>query len=116
MKMLRRDARSIAESVDTSGAPNIRYLPSGATIALKEKQVKITQVYIKADTTMLGSISQTASIRGPVDIPVQKANPLRYMNRVPSSLPSGFRENANIHIKAIEPRALRIPPSKYPLT
>lgn len=69
MKMLRRDARSIAESVDTSGAPNIRYFPSGAMIALKEKQVKITQVYIRADITMLGSISHTASIRGPVDNP-----------------------------------------------
>jgi len=113
--MLRMDAKSIAESVDTSGAPNIRYFPSGAMIALKEKQVKITQVYIKADMTMVGLISQTASIRGPVDIPVQKAKPLRYMNRVPSSLPSGFREKANMHIKMMEPIALRIPPSRYPL-
>jgi len=115
MKMLRRDAISIAESVDMSGAPNIRYLPSGAMSALKEKQVKITQVYIKADMTMVGSMSQTASMRGPVDIPVQKAKPLRYMNRVPSSFPSGFREKASMTIKAIDPMALRIPPSKYPL-
>jgi len=113
--MLRRDAMSIVESTDTSGAPNIRYFPSGAMIAAKEKQVKMTQVYIKADMTIVGSMSQTASIKGPVDNPVQKAKPLRYINRVPSSFPSGFREKANIHIRMTDPRTLKSPPSKYPL-
>jgi len=115
MKMLRRDARSIADKVDMSGAPIIRYFPSGAIKALKEKQVKIMQVYMRADTTIDGSMSHTRSINGPVDNPVQNANPFKYRNRVPSSFPSGLREKANIHIKMTDPRALRSPPSKYPL-
>jgi len=73
MKMLRMDARSIADKVDMSGAPNIRYFPSGAMIALKEKQVKIIQVYMRADTTIDGSMSQTRSINGPVDNPKIKS-------------------------------------------
>lgn len=149
MKRLRIEERSIAERVDIRGAPSIKYFPSGAMIALREKQVKMTQVYISAEMTSEGSMSQTASIKGPVLIPEikpkdkqsehvrtritweyqrnvrlvaqnillpeQSANPLRYMNLVPSSFPSVFLENANIHIKTTDPIALNNPPSKYPV-
>lgn len=73
MKMLRIDARSMVESADMSGAPNIKYFPSGAIIALNEKQVNITHVYIRADITIDGSMSQTASIKGPVDKPANNS-------------------------------------------
>jgi len=65
------EAMSIVERTDRSGPPRAKYLPSGAMRALSVKHVKTTHVYSNAEITMLGSISQTASINGPVDNPTK---------------------------------------------
>lgn len=67
--MFRMEAKSMNERAERSGPPNAKYFPSGAMIALIVKQVKMTQVNINAETTMEGSMSHTASIKGPVDNP-----------------------------------------------
>lgn len=66
--------RSIVLRIDIRGAPRAKYFPSGAIIALNEKQVKMTHVYRSALTTIDGFKSQTASIKGPVDIPGKRIN------------------------------------------
>jgi hypothetical protein len=108
--MLKIEAKSIVVRIDNKGPPNARYLPSGAIKALKVKHEKMTQVYIRADITIEGSIDQTDSIKGPVDsptfnigrklkyvhkiklcqlnvLPVQRASPFKYKKRIPSSFP-----------------------------
>ncbi len=67
--MFRIDAINIVLKMLNKGPPNARNFPSRATNALRVKQVKITQVYIKAETTIEGSNSQTRSINGPADNP-----------------------------------------------
>jgi len=115
MKMFRMEARSMVDKIDKSGPPSAKYFPSGAIKALNVKQVKMTQVYIKADTTMDGSRSQTISIKGPVDNPVHKASPFKYMKRIPSSFPEVFLEKASNINKIRDPIPLNKPPSQIPL-
>ena len=63
------EARSIVLKIDIRGAPSAKYFPSGAMRALSVKHEKITHVYRRALMTMEGFSSQTAEMRGPVDIP-----------------------------------------------
>lgn len=68
-KMLRMEAKSMVVKTDKSGPPRAKYLPSGAIKALRLKHVKMTHAYNRAEMTMVGSMSHTASIKGPVDSP-----------------------------------------------
>jgi len=74
MKKFAMDNKHIKDRPDERNPPRNKNVRLSAKYATAEKQTKIHKVPRKAVTMILGSISRTLKIKGPIETPIKKPN------------------------------------------